>query len=237
MDLATSDGTPSRAEFLYLLLSGIFLGALVITNVIAGKFFLLFGHALSCGIIAYPVTFLATDLISELYGKERASQVVKVGFWVSAFVAAVVVISNLAPTARETYVDGETFARVFGLTPGIVFGSMCAYLVAQLVDVRVFHYWRALTKGRHLWLRNNGSTVVSQLLDTCIVVTVTMVLWPLLDGNPATKPLETGVVLQLIVGQYLFKAAVALLDTPLFYLGTAWLAGWVGGTPRVQPAE
>jgi uncharacterized integral membrane protein (TIGR00697 family) len=182
---------PSRAEFVYLLLAGVFIGALVITNVIAGKFFLLFGRPLSCGIIAYPVTFLVTDLISEIYGERRAAQVVKVGFIVSVFIVFVVVLSNLAPAAATTYVDQDSFRKVIGLTPGIVFGSMCAYLVAQLVDVRVFEFWRRLTDGKHLWLRNNCSTVLIQHIDTAIVVTTTLVVFPMLYADATTEPIAS----------------------------------------------
>jgi uncharacterized integral membrane protein (TIGR00697 family) len=222
------DGSkPSRGEFLYLVLSGIFIGSLVVTNVIAGKFFVLFGHPLSCGIIAYPITFLATDLICELFGKERATQLVRVGFIVSLFVTTVIMLAHAAPAADVTYVDQASFSRVFGLTPGIVFGSMCAYLIAQSIDVRVFHYWKDLTRGRHLWLRNNGSTLLSQLLDTVVVTTVTLGIWPLLDGDPSTASAEGHVLLDLIVGQYVFKAVVALLDTPIFYFGAATLGGWL----------
>ena len=218
---------PERAETLYLLLSGLFLGALVITNVIAGKLFVLFGKPLSCGIIAYPVTFLVTDLISELYGRERATQLVKVGFVVSLFVTAVVITSTLAPAAGETYVDQHSFQRVFGLTPGIVFGSMTAYLIAQYVDVQLFEWWRERTGGRHLWLRNNGSTVFSQLVDTVVVASVTLAVWPVLDGDPTTAPISTSVLVEVVVASYVFKAVVALLDTPLFYDGTALLGRWI----------
>jgi uncharacterized integral membrane protein (TIGR00697 family) len=175
------------------------------------------------------VTFLATDLISEIYGERRATQVVKVGFAVSVFITFVVVISNLAPAAATTYVDQVSFSKVFGLTPGIVFGSMCAYLVAQLVDVRVFEFWRRLTGGRHLWLRNNGSTVLSQMVDTVIVVTTTLVIWPVLDADATTEPIAHDLWWELVIGQYLFKAAVALLDTPLFYAASAFLSRFVHG--------
>jgi len=218
---------PGRGERAYLLLAGIFLGALVLTNLIAGKFFTLLGLPLSCGVIAYPVTFLVTDLISEVYGRRRATQVVKTGFVVSLFVTLVVWLANLAPVADSTYVDQESFARVFGLTPGIVFGSMIAYLSSQFVDVQVFEFWRNLTRGKHLWLRNNGSTILSQLLDTVLVVTIALVLWPVMDGNPDTDPIARETWWQIIVGQYLFKAGVALIDTPFFYVGTRWLRAWV----------
>ena len=104
---------------------------------------------------------------------------------------------------------------------------MIAYLSAQFVDVHVFEFWRNLTHGKHLWLRNNGSTVLSQLLDTVMVVTIALVLWPVMDGNVDTAPIARETWWQIIVGQYLFKAGVALIDTPFFYLGTRWLRGWI----------
>ena len=219
---------PGRGERTYLFLSGIFLGALVLTNLIAGKFFTFFGLTLSCGVIAYPVTFLATDLISELFGRRRAAQVVKTGFAVSVFVTVVVWMADRAPIDPASYVDQPSFSRVFGLTPGIVFGSMIAYLSAQFVDVQVFEFWRNLTDGRHLWLRNNGSTVLSQLLDTVLVVTVALIVWPVIDANPETAPIDRDTWWKIVVGQYLFKAGVALVDTPLFYVGTALLRRWIG---------
>jgi len=221
---------PTRAERVYLLLAGIFLGALVMTNAIAGKFFVLFGQELSCGIIAYPVTFLATDLISELYGRQRAGLVVKVGFVVSVFVTFVVWIANQAPIFEQSPVTDEAFNMVFGLLPGIVFGSMIAYLTAQLIDVHVFEFWRNLTEGRHLWLRNNGSTMFSQLVDTVLVVTIALVIWPDVDANPQTTRITWETWRGIVFGQYL------LFDTPLFYLGTSVLQRWIAEDPAPSPA-
>lgn len=223
---------PRRGERAYLLLTGIFLGALVMTNAVAGKFFLFLGYPLSCGIIAYPVTFLATDLVSELYGKRRAAQVVKVGFVVSIFVTFVVWLAVRARIWDGSPVDQQSFHTVFGLMPGIVFGSMLAYLSAQFVDVHVFEFWRRLTRGRHLWLRNNGSTLVSQLVDTVMVVTVALVVWPRLDGNPGTAALDFAGWREIVIGQYVFKAGIALLDTPVFYLGTFALRAWIRNDPQ-----
>ena len=222
---------PPRAERLYLLLAGVFLGALVMTNAIAGKFFVLFGQELSAGIIAYPVTFLCTDLISELYGRKRATLVVKVGFVVSVFVTAVVWIANVAPIYDRSPVTDEAFNMVFGLLPGIVFGSMIAYLIAQFFDVQIFEFWRNLTNGRHLWLRNNGSTILSQMVDTVLVVTIALVIWPQIDANPATTALDTETWWGIVVGQYLFKMGIALFDTPIFYLCTAVFQRWIAAEP------
>ncbi|MFP4228676.1 MAG: queuosine precursor transporter [Salinivenus sp.] len=223
---------PTRAERAFVVLASIFIGALVITNAIAGKFFVLFGQELSCGIIAYPVTFLATDLISEIYGRRRANTVVGAGFVVSVFITLVVWIANTAPTFEQSAVSAEAFNEVFGLLPGVVFGSMVAYLVAQFIDVQVFEFWRRLTDGKYMWLRNNGSTFFSQLVDTVLVVTIALVVWPEVDGNPATTPLAFETWQGIVFGQYVFKIGIAALDTPLFYVATHYLTNWIQADPR-----
>lgn len=229
--------TPSRAERAFTVLAGIFIGALVITNAIAGKFFVLFGQELSAGIIAYPVTFLVTDLISEIYGRRRANSVVFAGFVVSVFITVVVWIANAAPTYQQSPVDAESFNIVFGLLPGVVFGSMIAYLASQFVDVQIFEFWRRLTDGKYMWLRNNGSTFFSQLVDTVMVVTIALVVWPQVDGNPATTPLGYETWEGIVFGQYLFKIGIAALDTPLFYAATRGLTRWIQDDPRIPEAN
>jgi uncharacterized integral membrane protein (TIGR00697 family) len=225
------NATPSRAERAFTVLAGIFIGALVITNAIAGKFFVLFGQELSCGIIAYPVTFLVTDLLSEVYGRKRANTVVAAGFVVSVFITAVVWIANHAPTYAESPVDAESFNVVFGLLPGVVLGSMIAYLTSQFIDVQIFEFWRRLTGGKYMWLRNNGSTFFSQFVDTVMVVTIALVIWPEVDGNPATTPLGYETWEGIVFGQYLFKLGIAALDTPLFYVATHYLTRWIQAEP------
>jgi len=231
---AMRETSPTRAEIAFLVLLGLFVGALVMTNAIAGKFFVLFGQELSAGIIAYPVTFLVTDLISEIYGRKRASWVVGSGFIVSVFVTLIVWIALQAPTYAQSPVGQEAFSTVFGLMPGIVFGSMVAYLTAQFVDVQLFEFWRRLTKGNYLWLRNNGSTFFSQLVDTVAVVTIALVIWPEIDGNPNTQPLSWEVWQGIVFGQYIFKLAIAALDTPLVYLGVWGLRRWIERDPAIQ---
>lgn len=199
---------------LYLILGGIFIASLVSANLIFQKFFTwtpfgLYTFELSVGILPYPVTFLVTDLISELYGKKKADQVVLSGLVASVFVLGVVMLANVVPQTSWSPVGNETFTKVFGLFGPAVFASMVAYLAAQFVDIRVFHFWKRLTRGKHLWLRNNCSTVVSQLVDTSAVLALLcwagvidwVRFWPLLANG------------------FLFKVLVALFDTPLFYLG------------------
>jgi len=199
---------------LYIILGGIFIASLVTANLIFQKFFTwtplgIYTFELSVGILPYPVTFLVTDLISELYGKKKADQIVISGFVASLFVMVVVLVANAIPQTEWSPVDTKTFNKVFGLFGPAVFASMTAYLTAQFIDIRIFHFWKKLTKGKHLWLRNNGSTIVSQLVDTASVL-VLLCLAGVIEWSRFPGLLENG---------FLFKVMVALFDTPLFYLG------------------
>jgi hypothetical protein len=222
MKTSFRDQKPDRKESLLLILSGFFIASLVLTNLIAGRFFTLnipflgIDWALSSGIIAYPVTFLITDIISEIYGEHRAKTLVYTGFFVSVFTVIIILISINLPIWGKSPVDGDSYNRVFGLAPGIVFGSMIAYLSAQYVDVQLFEFWRKLTNGKHLWLRNNGSTIISQLIDTTMVVVIALIIYPKVSGT--SQAISFSAALQIIIGQYLFKACIALIDTPFIYL-------------------
>lgn len=219
---------PSSSEKAFTYLSGIFLGSILLTNMIAGKFFVLFNQELSCGIIAYPITFLITDLISELYGKARANLLVKAGFLLSIFATGIIYLAGIVPIWQGSPVDESSFQTVFGLLPGIVFGSMLAYLSAQFIDVKIYHWIKEKSNGKHLWLRNNVSTIFSQLLDTTTVVIIALIVWPSLDQNEFTEPISWSSAYSIIIGQYLFKAAIAALDTPLIYVCVAFFKrkGW-----------
>lgn len=218
---------PDKREIVFLVLSGFFIASLVLTNLIAGRFFTLridllnINWHLSSGIIAYPVTFLVTDIISEIFGEKRAKALVLTGFIVSVFTVLIIIISINTPIWENSPVDSQSYNRVFGLAPGIVFGSMIAYLCAQFVDVKLFEFWRKLTNGKHLWLRNNGSTVLSQLIDTSMVVLIALVIYPKITGVSEAITLEEAFV--IIVGQYIFKALIAIFDTPFIYLAVAKL--------------
>ena len=201
----------SFKEQFYLILTGIFIASLVASNLIFQKFFtwsfLGINFELSVGIIAYPVTFLVTDLISELYGQKRANQVVVSGFFASIFTTLLVLVSVNATAVNWSPIDNFTFKKVFGLTGPAFFASMVAYLTAQLIDVRIFHFWKRLTNGKHLWLRNNASTMFSQLVDTSVILiilcTAGVIEWERFFG--------------LWIMGWLFKVFVALIDTPIIY--------------------
>ena len=198
-------------EQFYLILTGIFIASLVASNLIFQKFFtwnfLGIDFELSVGIIAYPVTFLVTDLISELYGQKRANQVVVSGFFASVFTTLLVLISANANAVEWSPIDNTTFTKVFGLTGPAFFASMVAYLTAQLIDVRIFHFWKRLTKGKHLWLRNNVSTMFSQLVDTSVILIILC----------SAGVIEWERFYSLWMMGWLFKVLVALIDTPIIY--------------------
>ena len=202
-------------EKLFLFLSGIFLTSLVLANIIGTtKFVYVFGLTVPAGVLAYPFTFLATDLICELYGKKRAQSLVWVGFTMNFFMLGLMMLGHYLKDASGISGATSTFENVYEFMIGNVIASMIAYLIAQSVDVRLFHFWKSLTKGKHLWLRNNLSTVVSQLVDTTAIMTVLY-----FANNLGSSIQSISDLVGLIFASYFFKVLVALFDTPLFYLG------------------
>ncbi|MBT8267215.1 MAG: queuosine precursor transporter [Bacteroidia bacterium] len=207
------------AQRIYLLLGALFITSLVVSNLIFKKFFYwhpidveIFGTKLfeiSVGILPYPITFLITDLISEIYGKKRANQVVVAGIFASFFSMLIVYVANAAPATEWSPVNDTLFSSVFGSTAIAVLASMMAYLFAQFIDIQIYHYWKALTKGKHLWLRNNFSTFLSQFIDTATVLLLLC----------AFGEIEWNLFLGLLIAGFLFKVMIAALDTPFLYLG------------------
>ena len=203
------------AELLYLLLAGLFIAALVVCNLIANKFITIdLGFKtfiISAGVLPYPLTFLITDILSEIYGKKRTNRVVVIGFATSIFVLGALWLGNQFPAIDGSPVSDEEYRTVFSNAWRVIGASMVAYLVAQLLDIRLFHFWKRITSGKHLWLRNNGSTFLSQLVDTTLVVTVLFV------GVKSLSEIHV-----MIIDGWLFKILCAAADTPIFYLAV-WL--------------
>ncbi|MFL3008159.1 MAG: queuosine precursor transporter [Candidatus Neomarinimicrobiota bacterium] len=194
----------------YLILSGIFIASLVTCNLIANKFvtvdlgFKVF--IVSAGILPYPFTFLVTDLISELYGQKKANLVVLAGFFASMFVLLFLWLGGQFNAIPDSLVTDQVYDSVFRNAWRIIAASMTAYLFAQFIDVRIFHFWKKLTNGKHLWLRNNASTVVSQLLDTILVICILFFgVW------------STDQIFSAIIDGWLFKMLMAFIDTPIIY--------------------
>ncbi|MFC4218708.1 queuosine precursor transporter [Flagellimonas marina] len=208
-----------KAFSLYLYMGALFITSLVVSNLIFQKFFYwepfgevtVFGaplFELSVGILPYPITFLVTDLISEIYGKKKANQVVTAGIFASFFSMGIILVANYAPAIPTSPVDDVLFTNVFGLSPLGVLASMLAYLAAQYIDISIYHFWKRVTKGKMLWLRNNFSTFSSQFVDTFTVVGLLCIFgvlpWDKFYG--------------LVISGFIFKIIIALFDTPLLYL-------------------
>ena len=212
---------------LFLFLSGIFLTSLVLGNIIGTtKFVNIFGLVVPAGVLAYPFTFLATDLICELYGKKKAQTLVWVGFGMNIFMLGLMTLGHYLPDATGVSGAASTFDNVYRFMIGNVIASMIAYLIAQTVDVHMFHFWKRLTKGKHLWLRNNASTTFSQLIDTVAILSI--LYWA---NNLGPEIDSIGRLIELIFASYLFKFFFALFDTPLFYLGVWFLKDKVHDDP------
>ena len=197
-------------EQFYVFLSAIFIASLVTCNLIANKFvtvdlgFKVF--IVSAGILPYPLTFLVTDLISELYGQKKANLVVFSGFVASMFVLLFLWLGGQFNAIPSSIVNDDIYNSVFQNAWRIIAASMIAYLFAQFIDVRIFHFWKRLTNGKHLWLRNNGSTIASQLVDTTLVVMILFVgVW------------ESDQIVSAIIDGWLFKMLMAAIDTPIIY--------------------
>jgi uncharacterized integral membrane protein (TIGR00697 family) len=217
-----SEERKKLANKIYLYLAGLFITSLVVSNLIFQKFFYwypfdlkIFNNQLfelSVGILPYPLTFLITDLISEIYGKAKANQVVITGIFASFFSIGILLLADFVPALANSPINDQTFKTVFSMSPLAVFASMIAYLIAQLVDIRIYHFWKRKTNGKMLWLRNNFSTFSSQFIDSVMVIGLlclfSILSWDLFWG--------------LVFSAFIFKVIIAFLDTPLLYL-FVWL--------------
>ena len=195
---------------LFIILSALFIAALVTCNLIANKFVSIdLGFKtfiVSAGILPYPVTFLITDILSEIYGRKMTNRVVLSGLFASIMVLFFLWLGGQANAISGSPISDSTYNTVFQNAWRVIAASMIAYISAQFLDVRLFHFWKNLTNGKHLWLRNNASTVFSQLIDTTLVICVLFIgVWP------------SNQIFQAVIDGWTFKMLCALIDTPIFY--------------------
>ena len=239
-----------RPDAVYVFFASAFAVVLVLTNIIGTKLFCLFpdggpswfnGGApitLTAGIITYPITFWLTDIVSEIWGRRRANLMVVLGFVMSMLMLVVVQIGVLLPPSEfwnlpdRGFPDSagmqSAFAAVFHNPRLLLFASMLAYGVAQLFDVRLYHFWWRITRGRHMWIRNNGSTMISQLVDT-IIVNGIFLRWGL--------DMEWRTIGEVIFWVYVCKVLLAWIDTPFLYLGRTALRRFFGLTSKRAPTH
>lgn len=195
-----------KTESNLLLLNGIFITSLIVANILASKVVTFWGFVLPAAVVAYPLTFLMTDVIGEIWGKEEANRTVRNGFICQVISLILISLAILLPVAP--FADNQAeFQSILGQSFRVVFASMIGYLIAQCNDVFIFHKLKEKCNGKHKWLRNNVSTLLSQLLDTAVFITIAFI---------GTVPN----IFTMILSQYVVKAAYALIDTPFFYLLT-----------------
>lgn len=227
--------SPHKRDILFLSLTGIFLTALVFGNIVGTtKFVSIFSFempgwlqsitpslvrdgktytmSVPVGLLAYPFTFLVTDLISELFGRKKAQTVVWIGFFMNMYMLLLMSVGHWFPNTYGVSGGLNLYEGVYDFVVANTISSMIAYLIAQSVDVRLFHFWKRLTKGNYLWIRNNGSTMVSQLVDSTAILSILYFSGNL--GDNITNLYFLGI---LILNSYIFKFLFALVDTPIVY--------------------
>jgi hypothetical protein len=238
-----------RREWVFIILAGIFLGSLTMLNILGVSRFIDLSEyvgispdsdirfTVAVGVLPYPITFLCTDIISEIFGRKRANMLVWAGLILNLWVLLVLWFGgwveapdSLLPDGRLPIdvVNGEAvvphgyaFYEIRTLTFGATFASMIAYIVAQFVDVRIFHYLKEKTKGRFLWLRNNVSTITSQMIDSVAVI---LIIHYYAHALPIAEGEDVGqALLMFILSSYLFKLFFALMDTLPIYITVKYI--------------
>lgn len=227
--------TQHKRDLLFLSLAGVFITSLVLGNIVGTtKFVTLFSFtmpdwlqaitpaivrdgslytmSIPVGLLAYPFTFLVTDLISELFGRKKAQMVVWIGFFLNMYLLLLMSVGHWLPNTYGVSGGLNLYEGVYSFVIANTVSSMIAYLVAQSVDVRLFHFWKRVTKGKYLWVRNNGSTMFSQLIDSSTILSILY-----FSGNLGDNITTLGTLLILIINSYLFKFFFALFDTPIVY--------------------
>ena len=206
---------------MFALLTSLFSGSLVLAAILATKIINVAGLSVPAGVLAYALTFICTDVIGEVWGRQRAGQVVAAGFCALVAAWGLIQVALVWPPAGF-WKGQEAFAAVLSTTPRIIVGSLLAYLVSQFTDVWIFHLCRRLTQGRFLWLRNNLSTALSQLIDSVLFISIAfagvMPLTPLITGQWAVKlmiaGLDTVVVYALVWGIGSFRREQVACNQP-----------------------
>ena len=180
---------------------------IIVCNIQVLKIIEIFGLVATLGNILYGSIFLATDLLGEAFGKKEAQRGVWLGFFALLFMTISMQFALLFKPHESDFIH-QSLKNIFGLIPRVAFASLVAYLTSQLHDVWAFHFWRDKTKGRHLWFRNNASTLISQAIDS--VVFVMIAFYGVFEKN---------ILLSILFTTYMIKVLVALLDTPVIYIG------------------
>jgi queuosine precursor transporter len=220
--------TTSRRDLVYLALAGFFVTNAILGELTGGKLFTAGPFTLSIGVIPWPVVFLATDLINEYFGREGVKRLTFMTIGLIVYAFAVLYVAIQVPAASFSPVTDAQFAAVFGQSLWIIVGSVTAFALSQLVDVGIFWLVRHRTGGRFLWMRATGSTVISQLIDSIVIIGIAF--W--LPGK-----IKGAEFLTVAVSNYSYKFLIAVSMTPFIYIAHSAIDRFLGGEEARQLIE
>ena len=218
----------SRKELVYLVLAGMFVANALLGEILGGKLITAWGYTMSIGVIPWPVVFVTSDLVNEYFGRDGVKRLTFLTTALIAYAFMVIFLTMQVPASAISPVKDDAFRSVLGQSLWIIVGSMAAFLVSQMVDVIVFWMLRKRTGHRFLWLRATGSTAVSQLIDTFVVMGI---------GFWLPGMLTTPQYLQVSMTNYTYKFAIALATTPLLYVIHAAVDRFLGKDEADRLAE
>ena len=211
----------NKKDIVYLILAGIFITNAVVAELIGGKLINVFGVPMSIGILPWPIVFVTTDLINDYFGEKGVRKLSLITASLIAYTFVILFIAMRIPAMQgDKLVSNEQFNGVFGQSMWIIVGSITAFLVSQLIDVSIFHLVKNKTGGKMIWLRSTGSTIISQLFDSFIVLGIAF--W-------MTGKMTTEVFIASAITGYLVKISIAVILTPLIYLGHSIIENYIHG--------
>ncbi len=215
----------SRRELVFLILGAFFITNAILAELIGGKLFQLGPFTMSLGVIGWPIVFLMTDLINEYFGKDGVKRLTFITVGMIVFVFIILFIGMQIPAASFSPTNDQAFRMVFGQSLWIIVGSIIAFLLSQFIDVTVFWFFREKTGMKKLWLRATGSTAVSQLVDTFVVLGIAFWLPGIIrdhfglfqEALKETSTFTTSQYLTVSISNYTYKLIIALVMTPIIY--------------------
>ena len=212
----------SKKDTVYVILAGIFITNAVVAELIGGKLIYAGPYLMSIGILPWPIVFVTTDLINEYFGEKGVKKLSLITASLIAYCFILLFFALKIPAVKgENLVTDAQFNGVFGQSMRIIAGSITAFLVSQFIDVTIFHFFKNKTGNKIIWLRSTGSTVISQLFDSFIVFGIAF--W-------MTGKMTTEVYIASAFTGYFVKLIIAILLTPLIYLGHSMIEKYIHNT-------
>ncbi len=206
-----------KPVILYTILLSLFLTFLLMAELTGSKLFTVFGFTMTMGVIPFPITFIITDLLNEYFGRKVVRATTLIGMVMIGLAYVLIVIDIQIPASSSSPIDDHSFHTVFANSGLVIIGSIIAYLIGQFIDIQVFHFLRKKTQGKHIWLRATGSTILSQLIDSYVVIFI--VLWNTHSASSMAAISNTN---------FFYKMAIAILITPLLYAIHIYIDNYLG---------